>query len=94
MTQPWYSRSHSQFASKVEQEMDSERRASSMTRRQFVTSSAAVLALSGHALDAHAGNSPVGALPETGGGPLRVVIDTDPGVDDALALLLARARRS
>ena len=74
-------------------------RVSRITRRQFVTSSAAVLATSGFA---HGAN--VGALAgqpseqgrsdgksgrETGRGPFRVIIDTDPGVDDALALLLA-----
>ncbi len=52
-----------------------------ITRREFVTSSAAALAV-GHALGSTLGDTPSGA-------PSRVVIDTDPGVDDALALLLA-----
>jgi inosine-uridine nucleoside N-ribohydrolase len=61
-----------------------------MTRRQFVTTSAAGLAASGLARAAHA----AGELPGTSDhapshGPSRVIIDTDPGVDDALALLLA-----
>ncbi|MFY9561339.1 MAG: nucleoside hydrolase [Terriglobales bacterium] len=56
-----------------------------ITRRQFVTSSAAVLAASGLALDVVADEGQAAAAR----GPLRVIIDTDPGVDDALALLLA-----
>jgi inosine-uridine nucleoside N-ribohydrolase len=59
-----------------------------MTRRQFVTSSAAVLAASGFAGNAHADDEPV-VQHQTGRSPFRVIIDTDPGVDDALALLLA-----
>jgi inosine-uridine nucleoside N-ribohydrolase len=56
-----------------------------MTRRRFVTSSAAVLAVSGLARDVVASERQ-GAPAR---GPFRVIIDTDPGVDDALALLLA-----
>ena len=56
-----------------------------MTRRRFVTSSAAVLAASGLVRDAVASEGQA-ATPR---GPFRVIIDTDPGVDDALALLLA-----
>ena len=56
-----------------------------MTRREFVTSSAATLAASALTRDALAFSSSSAA----GGGPFRVIIDTDPGVDDALALLLA-----
>jgi len=55
---------------------------SGVTRRQFVASSAAALAASGFARDAWA--APAGSR-----SPSRVIIDTDPGVDDALALLLA-----
>jgi len=55
-----------------------------MTRRQFVTSAAAVLAAGGLARDVAAAEQPIPAR-----GPVRVIIDTDPGVDDALALLLA-----
>ena len=67
--------------------MDSDLRPSSMTRRQFVTSSAAVLALRGFR---RAPSEAALQEPQrTGRGPFRVIIDTDPGVDDALALLLA-----
>jgi len=55
----------------------------SMTRRRFVTSSAAVVMASGLVRDVAFGQA------VTGRGPSRVIIDTDPGVDDALALLLA-----
>jgi len=75
-------------------------RISRITRRQFVASSAAVLATSGFANGANAGSALAEQRPEqdkpdgksepgTGRGPFRVIIDTDPGVDDALALLLA-----
>jgi len=63
---------------------------SDMTRREFVTASAASLALGGlpygaqsQHLDQHRSDH------EPVRGPFRVIIDTDPGVDDALALLLA-----
>lgn len=62
------------------------KREAHMTRRKFVATSAAGLMLPGLAR----------AVPSVGrssdapsGGPFRVIIDTDPGVDDALALLLA-----
>ena len=55
-----------------------------MTRRRFVTSSAAMMAAVGFA-DGFAAFGQAGA----GRGPFRVIIDTDPGVDDAFALLLA-----
>jgi len=60
-----------------------------MTRRQFVTSSAAVLAVSSLPRDARADGTPIEQPQQAGSGPRRVIIDTDPGVDDALALLLA-----
>ena len=66
--------------------MDSERKILGMTRRQFVTSTAAGLAatsLAGGALAAAREHLPASR------GPFRVIIDTDPGVDDALALLFA-----
>jgi inosine-uridine nucleoside N-ribohydrolase len=66
--------------------MDSERKIVGMTRRQFVTSTAAGLAatsLAGGALAAAREHLPASR------GPFRVIIDTDPGVDDALALLFA-----
>ena len=53
-----------------------------VTRRQFVTSSVAAIAASGFVRDTWAEQVPAR-------GPSRVIIDTDPGVDDALALLLA-----
>jgi purine nucleosidase len=73
---------------------------SRITRRQFVTSSAAVLATSGFAHGANTDGTLAGQPSEQGKsggksgpdparGPFRVIIDTDPGVDDALALLLA-----
>src|SRR5713101_7719058 len=67
--------------------MDSDHRPSSMTRRQFVTSSASVLALS--SFTARVADAPSHQPQRAGSGPFRVIIDTDPGVDDALALLLA-----
>ena len=70
--------------------MESMKKPSNMTRREFVTASAAGLALSGLASAAptlHVGEQR--SEPKPGGGPFRVIIDTDPGVDDALALLLA-----
>src|ERR1017187_3636386 len=79
--------------------MDSKPEIFRINRRQFVTSSAAVLAIGSFAHPANAlaslagqpsvraqsGKSEAGI----GRGPYRVIIDTDPGVDDALALLLA-----
>src|SRR5215472_11081788 len=56
-----------------------------LTRREFVVSSAIALAASGFTNDALA-KSPSGSNEAR---PSRVIIDTDPGVDDALALLLA-----
>src|SRR5258706_14143981 len=69
--------------------MHSEPRPCSMTRRQFVASSASVLALSRFTSNVRASEAPVGKIQEAGRGTFRVIIDTDPGVDDALALLLA-----
>ena len=60
-----------------------------MTRREFVTSSAAGVALGGLVHSTHAAVLANQPGPQTGVGPFRVIIDTDPGVDDALALLLA-----
>jgi inosine-uridine nucleoside N-ribohydrolase len=66
-----------------------------VTRRQFVaTSTAAVVASSLAAgLAPHAQAAQTSAQGRSGQradrGPFRVIIDTDPGVDDALALLLA-----
>jgi inosine-uridine nucleoside N-ribohydrolase len=57
-----------------------------ITRREFVASSAITLAASGLSQAGLAGD---GLQTGTGRSPARVIIDTDPGVDDALALLLA-----
>jgi inosine-uridine nucleoside N-ribohydrolase len=54
-----------------------------LTRRSFVKSSATLLAVQGFASELSAFGQTAGA------GPARVIIDTDPGVDDAFALLLA-----
>jgi len=61
------------------------RRSFDVTRRNFVTSSVAAIAASAftHDTSAFAGQAAAGRSPS------RVIIDTDPGVDDALALLLA-----
>lgn len=56
------------------------------TRRQFVTGTAGLLAAGSMAREAW-GESAQGGTPQSH--PFRVIIDTDPGVDDALALLLA-----
>jgi inosine-uridine nucleoside N-ribohydrolase len=80
--------------------VDSKQEIVRITRRQFVTSSAAVLTTSAFVHGANAGATPPGqpseqgesggkSNPGPGRGPFRVIIDTDPGVDDALALLLA-----
>lgn len=60
------------------------KRLTGITRRSFVRSSATVLAASGFASELLAFAQSTAAR-----GPSRVIIDTDPGVDDALALLLA-----
>jgi inosine-uridine nucleoside N-ribohydrolase len=68
------------------------------TRRQFVTSSAVALAVGGLGPSANAAAGPRNPTRDASNkdsdsvarrGPFRVIIDTDPGVDDALALLLA-----
>ncbi len=70
--------------------MVSMKKHSEMTRRQFVTASAAGLALGGLAHGAVAMQAEAAPLnDQPARGPSRVIIDTDPGVDDALALLLA-----
>lgn len=57
-----------------------------MTRRAFITSSAGAIAVS-HLAAAESADSADAASSEITAS--RVIIDTDPGVDDALALLLA-----
>jgi pyrimidine-specific ribonucleoside hydrolase len=64
--------------------MDSQKRLP-ITRREFVTASASTLAARGLSHGPLTGSLYQGA----GRGQFRVIIDTDPGVDDALALLLA-----
>ena len=60
-----------------------------MTRREFVTASAAGLALGSLVQSAPAAAAAHQRNAQSGSGSQRVIIDTDPGVDDALALLLA-----
>ncbi|HYU44549.1 MAG TPA: nucleoside hydrolase [Terriglobales bacterium] len=60
-----------------------------ITRRAFVKSSAAAAMVSGLAPDAVPATTFAEQLANRATGPFRVIIDTDPGVDDALALLLA-----
>jgi inosine-uridine nucleoside N-ribohydrolase len=65
-----------------------------LTRRQFVTTSAAAVAAGSVASFALPSQDSGASQPGQSGqrsdrGPFRVIIDTDPGVDDALALLLA-----
>jgi inosine-uridine nucleoside N-ribohydrolase len=60
-----------------------------ITRRQFVTNSAATLAMNRLARASRAFPLESEQSNPAAGGPFRVIIDTDPGVDDALALLLA-----
>ena len=67
--------------------MESRRLATGMTRRAFVASSAAAMMASG--LVSNAAAAVTSAEPPANHGLFRVIIDTDPGVDDALALLLA-----
>src|SRR5438270_4878319 len=64
---------------------------SEMTRREFVTASAATLAVGSFTQSSEEDRAEdrQGRQSERGRGPFRVIIDTDPGVDDALALLLA-----
>jgi len=70
--------------------MNSQKNSLHITRRQFVTSSAAAaIAFSGLPLKAGAARGGAGEPQAPAHGPFRVIIDTDPGVDDALALLLA-----
>ena len=60
-----------------------------VTRRQFVTTSATGLAASAIVAGAPSAFSAGSMDQANAGGAHRVIIDTDPGVDDALALLLA-----
>lgn len=76
--------------------MDSKSESFRITRRHFVASSAAALVAGGFGSEADAVSVRAGQPFEQGQadlgisrGPYRVIIDTDPGVDDALALLLA-----
>src|ERR1700730_1688385 len=75
--------------------MESQQRLLGMTRRQVVASFASALATGGLTAalsrDAQATGLPPSEQSDRQGShaPFRVIIDTDPGVDDALALLLA-----
>ena len=66
----------------------SSRLAPVVTRRQFVTSSTAAIFASASGFTSLAPLSQLAAR-DGAGGQSRVIIDTDPGVDDAFALLLA-----
>src|SRR5260370_35807748 len=75
--------------------MESQQKLLGMTRRQFVASSASALAAGG-VTAAFSRNARAEGVPASeqsdrqgGHGPVRRIIDTDPGVDDALAVLLA-----
>ena len=70
--------------------MDSDRKFA-LTRRQFVASSAAAVVAGALSADGVAleQTQAATAQPPTSASPSRVIIDTDPGVDDAFALLLA-----
>ncbi|HTR64395.1 MAG TPA: nucleoside hydrolase [Terriglobales bacterium] len=59
---------------------------SKITRREFVATSTATLAAGTFAFAPQSGSA---STAETTPGSRRVIIDTDPGIDDALALLLA-----
>jgi inosine-uridine nucleoside N-ribohydrolase len=67
------------------------RRGIGVTRREFVTTSAAALVVGTLPGDVVAYSQPFRVSTErpAGAGPFRVIIDTDPGVDDAFALLFA-----
>jgi inosine-uridine nucleoside N-ribohydrolase len=67
------------------------RRGIGVTRREFVTTSAAALVVGTLPGDVVAYRQPFRVSTErpAGAGPFRVIIDTDPGVDDAFALLFA-----
>jgi inosine-uridine nucleoside N-ribohydrolase len=71
--------------------MESESGKGRMTRREFVASSTAGLTLGGRVAEAWTTDQRIGDQASAGpkSTPFRVIIDTDPGVDDALALLLA-----
>ena len=60
-----------------------------VTRRRFVASSAAALALGGLSHEARAVSKFAGLNAQKISSPSRVIIDTDPGVDDAFALMLS-----
>src|SRR5579864_9305392 len=71
--------------------MSSEMKNSGITRREFVATSASGLALTALSkpVATLATDNPRTIADEPAGGKRRVIIDTDPGVDDAFALLLA-----
>ena len=71
--------------------MSSEMKNSGITRREFVATSASGLALTALSkpVATLATDNPRTIADESAAGKRRVIIDTDPGVDDAFALLLA-----
>ncbi len=69
--------------------MDSSSLKSGVTRRAFITSSAAAIAATSLVGNGDAETADSGTATGREATASRVIIDTDPGVDDALALLLA-----
>jgi inosine-uridine nucleoside N-ribohydrolase len=69
--------------------MDSQETIFRMTRRQFVATSSAGVAASSLVASLGSGVAAQVSEQKSNRGPFRVIIDTDPGVDDAFALLLA-----
>ena len=74
--------------------MDSDPRPTSLTRRQFVTSSAVALAANRFTHGTRASEELFEQRRETGGGPFRVIIDTDPGWTTRSPCCSPCARRS
>lgn len=84
--------SHQAGASeKLTSSMKSDKKTLLISRREFVAASAALLATGSLAASSSATEQPSDGKSHQGtrSAPSRVIIDTDPGVDDALALLLA-----
>jgi purine nucleosidase len=88
--QCFVSRHHNAITLGEKDDTEIMKKPSNMTRREFVATSAAALAMGSLAHAADATQSDIKTPnPATDRSPSRVIIDTDPGVDDALALLLA-----
>src|SRR4030095_15377967 len=66
------------------------KQSSRWTRREFVASTTRALALASFPRPSFVTQTSSSPTPSQGSrGPFRIILDTDPGVDDALALLLA-----